>query len=163
MAALVRLMDMPTVNGPTSGGVASVPAIRCRELLKARRCWLLRLLAALRTATTLGLCGLTFELTPTDPVGAVSPVRDDAGRPRTGLTAPAGAGRGVERGVRPHRGAPTSAVVTHFLQLPVVMTRPSAHSVMTVVVLGLALEAALAAATARPGSDGEAVLELPGK
>jgi hypothetical protein len=45
---------------------------------------------------------LTFELTPTAEASAVSLVRDDARVPRTRLTALAVAGRGVERGVRPH-------------------------------------------------------------
>ena len=49
-----------------------------------------------------GVWCLTFELTPTVEAGAVSPGCDDAGRPQAGLTAPAVAGRGVERGVRPH-------------------------------------------------------------
>ncbi len=47
------------------------------------------------------MCGLTFELTPTVEAGAVSLARDDARVPRARLTAPAVAGRGVERGVRP--------------------------------------------------------------
>ncbi len=61
---------------------------------------------------------LTFELTPTAEAGAVSPVRDDAGRPRTGLTAPAVVGRGVERGVRQHFGAGRVCVTTLEAMLP---------------------------------------------
>lgn len=106
------------------------------------------------------LCRLTFEVTPTAEVGTVSLVRDDAPSAADQAYSACRSGSGVDRGVRPHLRALTLAVRVHFLQLPVVMTRPSAHSVMTAVVLGLALDAALAAATARAGSFGEAGLEV---
>jgi hypothetical protein len=47
-------------------------------------------------------CCLTFELTPTVEASAVSPDGDDVTLALAGLTALAVAGRGVERGVRPH-------------------------------------------------------------
>jgi len=70
-------------------------------------CWLLVLAAPcaardVGAATVSWFCGLTFELTPTAEAGAVSPDCENAGKPQAGLTAPAVAGRGVERGVRRH-------------------------------------------------------------
>ena len=98
-----RAADGPAVRDRTNFRWSRLDAGHaCRELPKVKRCWLLRLLTVLRTATTLGLCGLTFELTPTVEASAVSPDGDDVTLVLAGLTALAVAGRGVERGVRPH-------------------------------------------------------------
>jgi hypothetical protein len=51
---------------------------------------------------TLGLCGLTFELTPTAEAGGVSPVTDDATNGGRRAYDACRSGSGAERGVRPH-------------------------------------------------------------
>jgi hypothetical protein len=77
VTALVWLKDPPTEESKLLCSRLGANRLR-RELARPRRRWVLRLFAALQTATTLWLCGLTFELTPTVEAGAVSLVRDDA-------------------------------------------------------------------------------------
>jgi hypothetical protein len=66
--------------------------------------WLAEKRAALWIAarSRAAVCCITFELTPTAEAGTVSLDCENAQGPQARLTVPAVAGRGVERGVRPH-------------------------------------------------------------
>ena len=117
MAALARLMGPQTEEGSLLCSRLSANRAR-HELAELKPGWRRRRYAALEAATTLRLCGLTFELTPTAEAGTVSLDCDDANLATGQAYSACRSGSAVERGVRPHRAPPLLQTCIAGSQLP---------------------------------------------